>query len=134
MNHTRAHVARAIVEACCCQLRECLDQIAAGGFRVDGIRCLGGAARSDLWLQMKADMAGISVERPKCSEAASMGAAMLAARGVGQFQTVAEASNAWYRASRRFEPNSCAHERYGEVYRRYKWLYTQLYGGPGANG
>lgn len=127
LGHTRAHIARAIMESCACALRECLDPIVEHGLRVDVIRSLGGAARSDVWLQMKADLLGLPVERPECSDAASLGAAVLAAVGVGRFASIEEASHAWYRAERVFEPEPSRFETYREVYARYISLYEKLY-------
>jgi xylulokinase len=71
---------------------------------------------------------GIIVERPTCSDAASLGAAMLAAAGIGRFSSIAEASEAWYRPARVFEPDHSRHEGYGEVYARYQDLMQRLYG------
>jgi len=129
LGHTRAHIARAIMESCACVLWECIEPIAAHGMRVDTVRSLGGAARSDAWLQMKADLLGVPVERPACSDAASLGAAMLAATGLGQFASVREASDAWYRPSRMFEPVVSRRDAYQEVLERYRSLCHKLYGG-----
>ncbi len=128
LGHTRAHIARAIMESCACMLRELIDPIRAHGITVNSVRSLGGAARSDLWLQMKADMLGVPVDRPVCSDAASLGAAMLAATGTGQFASVAEAADAWYRAARTFEPDPANAAASEDIYGRYLALYDQLYG------
>ena len=42
------------------------------------IRCAGGAARSDLWLQIKADVLGVATAATVCPEPTSLGAAVLA--------------------------------------------------------
>lgn len=128
LGHTRAHIARAIMESCACMLQECLECISGHGIELTSVRSMGGAARSDLWLQIKADMLGMPVERPACTDAGSLGAAMLAAAGTGCFNGVAEASKAWYRSDRTFEPNPDNYEAYREVYGRYLELYRQLYG------
>ncbi|UCH36013.1 MAG: hypothetical protein JSV65_06580 [Armatimonadota bacterium] len=127
LGHTRAHLARGIMEACACLLQECLEPLANQGQEMATIRSLGGAARSDLWLQMKADLLGAPVERPACPDAASLGAAMLAAAGVGQFPSVADASEAWYRTERTFEPDGECHVLYREVYDRYRAACAKLY-------
>ncbi|MCD6361434.1 MAG: hypothetical protein J7M38_11310 [Armatimonadetes bacterium] len=128
LGHGRAHIARAIMESCACLLRELLEPIRARGIAVDEVRSLGGAARSDLWLQMKADMLGVPVERPACADAASLGAAMLAAAGTGRFASVVEAADAWYYAEATFEPDAANTAVYNEVYERYLGLYERLYG------
>ncbi len=132
--HTKLHIARAIMEACACMLRECVEPVQQHGIAVATVRALGGAARSDLWLQMKADLLGRPVERPACADAASLGAAMLAATGVGQFAQVQDAARAWYREERAFEPQeelfepvASHHAVYEDVYGRYRDLYRRLY-------
>lgn len=126
--HTRAHMARAIMEGVCCQLRECVEAIAHTGGAAESVRSLGGAAKSDLWVQMKADMLGLPVERPVCADAASLGAAIMAAAGTGQFSSIQDASLAWYRAERRFEPSPETEAPCREVYESYKGLTTKLFG------
>jgi xylulokinase len=129
LGHTRTHMARAVMESCACMLNECLGLIREHGLAFDRVRSLGGAARSDVWLQMKSDMTGVPVERPVCPDAGSLGAAMLAAAGVGQFASIEEASEAWYRPACTFEPEKSRFDAYQEVYKRYLDLYRRLYGG-----
>ncbi len=128
LGHTRAHIARAIMESCCCLLQECVELIIEHGLDIRSIRSLGGAARNDLWLQMKADMLGVEVERPECSDAASLGAAVLAAVGTGAFGSIEEASESWYRPARVFEPNPSLYACYRDIYERYLDIYRRLYG------
>ena len=75
--HTRGHQVRCILEAVACALG---DQMAAlsDGSPPREIRCAGGAARSDLWLQIKADVLGVATAATVCPEPTSLGAAMLA--------------------------------------------------------
>jgi xylulokinase len=127
LGHGRAEIARSIMESCACLLRELLQPVVESGLSVESIRSLGGAARSDLWLQIKADMLRTPVERPACPEAASLGAAMLAAMGVGQFETLADAADAWYRPAQRFEPNDDLAEAYDTVFERYVENCANLY-------
>lgn len=126
LGHKRAHIARAIMESCACLLHELLEPVKAHDVPVGRVRSLGRSARSDLWLQMKADLLGVDVERPECSDAASLGAAMLAARGTGQFATLREAADAWYRPAEIFQPQPENREAYQEVYRRYRRLFEKM--------
>lgn len=128
LGHGRGHIARAIMEACACLLRELVAPIADHGTRFRAIRSLGRSARSDLWLQMKADALGAPVERPACPEAASLGAAMLAAAGIGHFASLAEASEEWYRPAASFEPDPSAADTWDEIYGRYEGTLGRLYG------
>ena len=55
------------------------------------IRCAGGAARSGLWLQIKADVLGVATAATQCPEPTSLGAAVLAEAALdgADVQTVA---------------------------------------------
>jgi xylulokinase len=127
LGHTRAHFARAIMEACACLLQECLEPLQTQAVPMNLVRSLGGAARSDLWLQMKADLLGLPVERPACASAGSLGAAMLAAVGIGQFPDLPAAVQAWYRPERVFTPEPAHYDAYRGVYARYKQYSEKLY-------
>lgn len=124
--HTDKHLARAIMEACACMLRECLDPVKKHILRFNNIRSLGGAANNEYWLQMKADMLGISIERPACPESASLGAAILAAVATGFFSSISQAVQAWYHPSHVFEPDLYMQSAYQEVYTRYIY-YSDLF-------
>ena len=81
---------------------------------------VGGAARSDLWNQMQADVYGCPVETIACREASALGAAMVAAAGTGLFPNLKDAARGMSRLKRRYEPDPRNTERYGESYRA--WL------------
>ena len=68
------------------------------------------------------------MERPVCADAASVGAAILAAAGIGHFASIREASEAWYRPERVFEPDAKRHAAYRDVYERYLKLQSKVYG------
>ncbi|MEA3401533.1 MAG: FGGY family carbohydrate kinase [Armatimonadota bacterium] len=126
--HGRAHIARAIMESCACVLRELLEPVTDHGIDLRTVCSLGGAARSDTWLQMKADMLGVPVERPACPEAASLGAAMLAATGTGVFESLQDAADTWYRPSATFQPDPKRAAACAEIHERYLDAYHRLYG------
>jgi xylulokinase len=75
--HTRSHAVRAIMEAVAWALRHQVAEL-SGGTLPEAIRCAGGAARSDLWLQIKADRLGVTTTATQCEEPTSLGAVILA--------------------------------------------------------
>lgn len=127
LGHGRAEIARAIMESSACLLAELLEPLGEHELSIESVRSLGGAARSDVWLQIKADMLQTPVERPACPEAASLGAAMLAATGIGRFDSLTEAADAWYRPARRFEPSADRAEAYEQLFERYQASCAALY-------
>jgi glycerol kinase len=80
----RRSIARAALESIAFQVADALAAMReVSGVRVTRLRVDGGLARSDLLMQMQADLLGIPVERPALGELASLGIAYLAARGAG---------------------------------------------------
>jgi glycerol kinase len=81
---TRAHLARAALEAIAFQSRDVLDVMAReAGVAIPGLRVDGGAARNDVLCQLQADLLGVDVLRPALTETTALGAGYLAGVGVG---------------------------------------------------
>ena len=92
--HGRAHMARALLEGNALALRDVVEVIAAAGHRLTGLVCVGGGARGDLLLAIRAHITGLTVCRPHDVETTARGAAMLAAAGARVHDTVAAAARA----------------------------------------
>ena len=110
--HHRGHFVRAVMESVACMLKSNLDYL---GLDVDEIRAMGGGANSPLWCQMKADMTGKKLVTLKNKETACLGSAILAAVGVGHFESVEEAAK-MICLDRVFESQGAD---YSECYERY---------------
>ncbi|MGQ9696675.1 MAG: glycerol kinase GlpK [Armatimonadota bacterium] len=81
---TRAHLARAALEAIAYQVADLLAEMQAGfGSELAGLRVDGGAAANNWLMQFQADVLGLSVLRPANVETTAAGAAGLAGLGVG---------------------------------------------------
>lgn len=80
-----------------------------------------------MWLQIKADVCRMPIERPVVKEAAVLGAAMLAAVGSGDFQSVAESSDRFYRVQRIFQPDPSNGPVYEQSYGNYRRLQHLLF-------
>jgi xylulokinase len=124
----KAELVKAILEGLTFELRLNMDLLKDGGVRVDELRAIGGGARSELWLQLKADITGIPVVAPRITEAASWGAALLAGVGAGHFASAAEAAEEMVHLERRFEPDPAREARYEERYQLYREVYPALKG------
>jgi glycerol kinase len=81
---TRAHLARAFLEALGFQIRAILDTIASEtSLAVERLLLGGGISASDVACQIQADLIGIPTVRPAVTETTALGAAMLAGLGAG---------------------------------------------------
>ena len=129
LGHTLADVYRAILESIAYSLRENIELLRQAGFELDVVRSIGGGAKSDLWLQIKADATGMPIQKPAVSEAAVLGAAMLAAVGYGAFSSLAESSARLVSIERVFDPHPARHAAYEAPYQAYRGLRRRLYGG-----
>ncbi len=126
LQHTRADMFRAILEALSFSLKENIDFLGRHGLRIETVRSIGGGAKNDMWLQMKADITGMPIERPAVTEAAVLGAAMLAACGHGDFNSLAESSRSLYQSQRVFNPDPARSAAYEEPFKKYLRLVKQL--------
>ena len=79
----------------------------------------GGAARSELWVKMFADVLQLPIELTACEELGAMGAAICAGVGVGVFGSFEEAVARMVRVSRTVEPDRDNRQIYGDKYGRY---------------
>jgi glycerol kinase len=101
---TRAHVARAALDAIALQSAELLGAMQRdAGHKLAELRVDGGAAANDLLLQLQADALGVPVVRPRVTETTALGAAFLAGLAVGFWQDEDELAALW-QVDRRFEP------------------------------
>ena len=93
---TRAHLARATVEAMAYQTRDVVDAMASvSGRSVAELRVDGGASAMDLLLQLQADQLGVPVARPRVQETTALGAAYLAGLAEGVWSSLDELSGHW---------------------------------------
>jgi glycerol kinase len=101
---TRAHLARATLEALAYQTRDVVDTMAAeSGKPLAGLRVDGGASANDFLMQFQADLLDAVVDRPQIIETTALGAALLAGRGVGLWPTATALERARKR-DRLFKP------------------------------
>jgi glycerol kinase len=102
---TKAHLARAIVEAMTYQTRDVVDAMSGAGVALAELRVDGGASVMDSMCQMQADQLGVVVRRPKNLETTALGAAFLAGLPGGVWSDTDEIAATW-RADAEFEPRS----------------------------
>jgi glycerol kinase len=101
---TRAHLARATLDAIAFQSAELLEAMTSdSGVALTELRVDGGATANDLLMQIQADLLGVPVVRPRMTETTALGAAYLAGLAVGFWKDEAEIASLWKR-DRVFEP------------------------------
>lgn len=125
-HHTRAHFARAIMEGVAMTLRVVLERFIQAGFQVSQIRLGGGGARSDLWIQILADVLKQPIYIPMCEESGCLGSAIMAALGLGVYSSLEEAVANMVKIQRVVLPNEEKGPLYDNMYQMYTSLYETL--------
>jgi xylulokinase len=125
LHHDRADLARAAMEGVVFAMKDSLEVLKEMNVPCDYAVAAGGGARSDVWLQMQADIFEMDVYRSATKEQACLGAAITAAVGVGLFNNFEEACDVCVApALEVFSPLEGNMAIYRQMYPIFKDLYT----------
>ena len=127
LNHNKGNFVRAIMEAAAYALLNNIEIAEKNGISIKDIRASGGHARSNLWLQIKADVTGKILYLTNFSqEITVLGASILAGVGAGQYTDPVSASKKITKVTRKIKPNLEKHKKYIRYFELYKKLYVNL--------
>ncbi|MEO6080876.1 MAG: glycerol kinase GlpK [Steroidobacteraceae bacterium] len=116
---TRAHIARAALEATAYQVREVLESMQRdAGVALAELRVDGGMVSNELLMQFQADILGRAVVRPRITETTALGAAYAAGLAVGMWESIEVLRRQWVEA-RRWTPTMEDAER-ERLYRNWQ--------------
>ncbi len=126
MSHSKAHMARAVMEGVAYHLRWICESMQRLGFRIDGINSIGGGCNSEIWVQIISDVTGrpLSVVKNHL-EAGAAGAAFAVAVGLGVHQDM-DSMDDLVEISKVVNPQADNQRRYEDLYHEYRELYTAL--------
>jgi glycerol kinase len=106
--NTKAHLARAALEAICYQTKEVLDAMEAdSGIKLNELRVDGGITNNKLCMQLQSDIMGIDVVKPVITETTALGAAFAAGLATGLWRDTNEIKSIWKR-EKTWHPESSA--------------------------
>jgi len=115
---------RAIFEANCYGVRANLDQLREiSGLDFDYLRFCGGNSKSDLWMQIQADVLDMPIHVPLIHDASAVGTAILASLGTGYYGSLREAVENMVKTGQVYEPRPDCVDRYHTHYER--WMSTR---------
>lgn len=123
---TRSTIAKAILEGLTFELRINLDLLKESGVTISELHAVGGGVKSDLWLQLKADICQIPLRVPLVTEAACLGAALLAGTGTGIYTNLQDAVNQTVKQKTHIEPDNSSMKAYDNRYESYKKIYPKI--------
>jgi xylulokinase len=120
--HTRADMARAILEGCGFEARWALDQLRERGLPTSELWIAGGASASPVWPQILADISGVPIVLADYANWAALGGAALAGWGAGVFSTLEEGIARLQPPVRRLTPDETLAPLYTERCAAYRRL------------
>jgi glycerol kinase len=98
---TKAHIARATLEAIGYQTRDVVEAMQADcGIELGTLKVDGGVTANRLCMQLQADILGVSVSRPRVAETTALGAAYAAGLAVGFFADAEQLRAHWVEDAR----------------------------------
>ena len=123
--HTRGHLTRAVIEGICLGLADSLELIRANGTKVTEATATGGATRSDLWMQILADVCAAKIIlRTGADAGPALGGARLAL--VGACGVAISKACAPGPIEKTFKPNPKQVRAYAAIRTRFQGLYPVL--------
>ncbi|MFX1564002.1 MAG: FGGY-family carbohydrate kinase [Promethearchaeota archaeon] len=120
--HTRAHVARAILEGAAYAARFMIDTISSTGIAIEELRLDGGGSRSALWRQIQCDVTGKRAIFTHVDEGTALGAAILAAVGRKHYPSIEKAVDEMVHIKQVHNPNETDKPVYDQRYSKWQQL------------
>jgi sugar (pentulose or hexulose) kinase len=124
--HGRADLARAVLEGAAFAMRSLAEPLAAAGAPIRELRLAGRRSPGDAWARIKADVLGVPVAIPSMGESAVLGAAIMAAAGVGAVGDLEAGVAAMTSVALRIEPDPETQARYDALYAVYRDLWPAI--------
>ena len=123
----RPTMAKAVLEGLTFELRSNLDLLREAGVEIAELHAVGGGARSPLWLQLKADICRTSLRLPQVTEAACLGAALLAGTATGVYPDLPAAVAQTVHFAERIAPRPESVTAYEQRYQIYRQIHPTLH-------
>lgn len=118
LEHSRAHIARAVLEGIAFCLADVWDVLPHTERKEEPVRLTGGLARSPLFCQILANVLNTSLVMADVQEASALGAAMLGHHALGNSTLEQMAKNVIFGIV--IEPDPQQHAMYAELHRDFK--------------
>jgi FGGY-family pentulose kinase len=126
LRHGPGHLFRAILEGICFGTELIFATLRRHDFELRSIVAAGGATRSELWMQLHADVSDVPISITREPEGPALGAAMLAAVGAGIYPDLPTAAAEMVHVERTIEPDHDRHQQYAFFMDRYTELYPRV--------
>ncbi|WP_053955715.1 xylulokinase [Inediibacterium massiliense] len=126
MKVKRGDLTRAVLEGVSFGLRDSLEILKDLNIPIHQIRVIGGGAKSQLWKQILANILNHSIDEINTNQGGALGAAILAAVGVGKYKNVEIGCKTLIKRINQINPQKEFVNTYEQIYKKYQLLYGSL--------
>ncbi len=119
LHTTRGELVAALLRGMAFESRRNLRVLEELGVQVREARLVGGGTQNPRWNRIRADVTGCHYTEMRCRDAGCLGAAILAAVGIGIHRDVASACDAMVRTAQRYDPQPEHHAVYTRMFPGY---------------
>lgn len=118
---------QAILEGMAFQFKMGYEKAKKLGVKLNELICTGGGSKSEVTLQMRADILNMNVSTINTEESGTLGCMILAATGTGAFRSLNEAIDSVVHKKKTYYPQKSRQEYYTKKYKKYKNLYNKMH-------
>ena len=126
MDTKREDMTLAVFEGVTFALRDSLEVARSLGIKIERTMICGGGAKSPLWKKLVANILNVEVDVPMSEEGPGFGAAILAAVGCGEYESVEDAAKSIIKIKEKIKPEADLVVKYEEKYQKFKRIYPAL--------
>lgn len=119
-------ILKGMLEGITFDLKLNLEKVEETGIKIEKLRATGGGAKSDIWLQLKADITGKIIQKLDLDEGGCLSAAVLAGYGTGKFDSIEETISQWVKVKKEFYPDKDRFKRYENKYEQFLGVYKSI--------
>ena len=124
IEHSLSDLYKAVLEGIAYEMRVNMEKLQEAGIQISRLHATGGGAKSEAWLQIKADVLGIPIDSLGDSEAGILGSILLTGVATGAFHSLSEGAAALVKTLGTFAPDPTRHAAYDECFQHYRALYN----------
>ena len=126
MDTKREDMTLAVFEGVTFALRDSLEVARSLGIKIEKTMICGGGAKSPIWKRLVANILNVEVDVPMSEEGPGFGAAILAAVGCGESESVEKAAKSIIKIKEKIKPEADLVVKYEEKYQKFKRIYPAL--------
>ena len=126
LSTSKGELIKAILEGISYEIKQNLTMLQDAGVVINEVRAIGGGAKSEKWLQLKADMFGKKVIALDISEGVCLGTAILAGTAIGKYSGIQEAVDLLVKPQKTFYPREEISKQYDQKLQVYQKIYPAL--------